>query len=159
MHHVHFGLSQPQCPSSSFSVQLFSVSWMSVFAETPKDKEGHLSLTTTILVPEKVKDTGTLCSWSPPVISQNSSRSTHSSPKNSSMCEEACVGDSSPTFPLQPANTQLHLKFPSYSLSWGVLTLPSLLWPMLRLTFPSLISPHLRLKTVCIPLLIAVWFR
>lgn len=154
--HVHFGLSQPQCPSSSFSVQLFSVPWMSVFAETPKDKEGHLSLTTTILVPEKVKDTGTLCSGAPPVISQNSSRSTHSSPKNSPICKEACVGDSSPNSPSQPANTQLHLKFPSYSLPWGVLTLPSVFCPMFRIIFPSLISPHLPLKTVCIPLLMAV---
>lgn len=70
----------------SFSFPICSAAhsqWMLVFAETPKDKEGHHSLTTTDFGPRESGGYGDFpCSWALLIILKNTSWSTHCSPNN-----------------------------------------------------------------------------
>lgn len=146
--HVHFGLLQLQYLSASLSVQ----GSLDVRVCRNSQRQGWLPLIDNHRFWSQ-------SSWALPIISWNSSGSTHSSPETAPMCEDACVRDSSPTSSPQPANTQLHLKFLSYSLPGRVLTLSSLLCPTFRIIFPSLISPHTPTKNYLYPFIVCCVFR
>lgn len=129
--HVHFGLRKLQHPSTLPSVQLPTVSWMSVLC---RDKEGPHSLTTPDSSPREPGGYGTLPAHELFLVF-------HRIPLGLLTIPEIilpharipCARNSSPTSPSQPANAQLHLRSSSYSLPRGVLTPPSLLCPTISI--------------------------